>query len=136
MIYLIQPSDDGQSTSTSIHVHNANSAVLLGNQLVVTLMDPPDAAQLRLFVISSVLTDVSEDAPLPTPTLQVTSTPTPTATPVIQPTNTLVWTDEMQSQSPPIPENLAPSGPIMVAVALTGILILGIFIYRLRNLRR
>ncbi len=136
MIYLIQPGVDGQSTSTSIHVHNVKSAVLLGNQLVVTLMDPPDAAQRRLFVINSVLKDVSAEIPLPSPTLQVTATPTPTTTPVTQPTNTAVWTNEMQAQSPPIPENLAPSGPIMVAVAISGILLIGIFIYRLRNLRR
>jgi hypothetical protein len=136
MIYNIQPDGSGNSTDTSVHAHNLQSAALLGNQLVVTMMDPPSAQLRRLFVISRTLPDIPQTQALPTSTPLITPSPTPTLPPTPAPTLTSVWTDEMQAQAPPIPDNIAPSTPIVIPAVVVGLIIVGAVVFRLRNTRK
>jgi hypothetical protein len=100
------------------------------------LMDPPSAPLRRLFVMSRALEDVSQDEALPTPTPQVTPSPTATQPPTIQPTGTQVWTSEMQSEAPPMPQSTTPATPIVISAAFVGFLIFGVVFFRLRNTRK
>jgi hypothetical protein len=88
LIYLIRYSDE-DDIGNRIHAHTTYPIIRAGNQIILTLTDPPPEVMRRLFFMQTTLTDIPvtsfEPTPTPTavPTQEVTSTPTPVpATPL------------------------------------------------------
>jgi hypothetical protein len=79
LIYLIRYSSE-VGPGDNIGAHNTYPIILNGNQLILTLADPPSTPLRKLYVMQHTIEDTPASSPMPTPT--------PTALPTLEPTNT------------------------------------------------
>lgn len=80
LIYLIQYAS-GDGPGDNIGAHFTLPAILAGNQIILTLTDPPSEPGRKLYFTQHTLEDVTPVAVDPTPTATATPTPEATATP-------------------------------------------------------
>jgi hypothetical protein len=81
LVYLITYGS-GDSIGDHIHAHRSFPAVRAGNQLILTLTDPPPEPGRRLFYTQITLDDIPSAPLAPTPTPTAMPTPQADATPV------------------------------------------------------
>ncbi len=113
LIYLIVNSAADTMPAGIIHAHDTHPAIRAGNEIFLTLADPPPEPGRRLFITSRKLDDLAPLAVQPTPT--ATPVSEPTATPTVTPPPPTA-TPPQFAQDPP-QETPSPGSPIALGVA-------------------
>lgn len=127
LIYLIRYSDD-DDPGDKIGAHNTRLAFRAGNQIVLTLADPPSEPVRRLFFMLRTLEDVPAAALEPTPAPTTTPLPQASTTPAPLETASAPLFNAGLADPISVPR---PDNAVWIGIAPAGLVLLGLICFRL-----